>query len=90
MSMTPKVIIKSNILKLCEKLLKDVAEPPKMANLGSQCYVKALHLHKPGPHNQLSSESVMIQTIELHLQLKGNILRLYIVKVCTKSTSPLV
>ena len=34
-SMSHKVIVKTNILKLCEKLLKDVAKPPKMADLGS-------------------------------------------------------
>ena len=38
MSMSPKVIVKTNILKLCEKLLKDVAKPPKMADLGSPCW----------------------------------------------------
>ena len=37
MSMSPKVILKSNILKLCEKLLKDVTKPPKMADLESPC-----------------------------------------------------
>ena len=36
-SMSPKVIVKTNILKLCEKLLKEVAKPPKMADLGSPC-----------------------------------------------------
>ena len=36
-SMSPKVIVKTNILKLCEKLLKEVAKPPKIANLGSPC-----------------------------------------------------
>ena len=33
--MSPKVIVKGNILKLCEKLLKEVDKPPKMADLGS-------------------------------------------------------
>ena len=43
-SMSPKVILKSNILKLCEKLLKDVAKPPKMADLGSRYQASARFL----------------------------------------------
>ena len=39
MSMSPKVIVKTNILKLCEKLLKEVAKPPKIADLGSPCWL---------------------------------------------------
>ena len=33
--MSPNVILKTNILKKCEELLKDVTKPPKMDDLDS-------------------------------------------------------
>ena len=35
--MSPNVILKTNILKKCEELLKDVTKPPKMDDLDSPC-----------------------------------------------------
>ena len=47
MSMSPKVIVKTNILKLCEKLLKDVAKPPKISPVGDAIATPASQLQCP-------------------------------------------